>query len=145
MTALCLDGGIKLGLLLCLHRERNIPEIFSMYEVTFAKLSERFFKGTTWPPVEYIAELVDKDSVFCLLYKVLAQQCQHGLVNGISAMLALENAHAASFAEMYCYYCCNLSWHHMQGERAGSWRACAACTASMVATLSKHTPQCYCA
>jgi hypothetical protein len=51
-------------------RERNIPEIFSMYEVTFAKLSERFFKGTTWPPVEYIAELVDKDSVFCLLYKV---------------------------------------------------------------------------
>ena len=52
------------------HRERNIPEIFSMYEVTFAKLSERFFKGTTWPPVEDIAELVDKDSVFCLLYKV---------------------------------------------------------------------------
>lgn len=51
-------------------RERNIPEIFSMYEVSFAKLSERFFKGTTWPPVEYIAELVDKDSVFCLLYKV---------------------------------------------------------------------------
>ncbi|BDA50611.1 Eukaryotic translation initiation factor 3 subunit L [Coccomyxa sp. Obi] len=50
-------------------RERNIPEIFSMYEVSFAKLSERFFKGTTWPPVEYIAELVDKDSVFCLLYK----------------------------------------------------------------------------
>lgn len=43
-----------------------------MYEVSFAKLSERFFKGTTWPPVEYIAELVDKDSVFCLLYKVLA-------------------------------------------------------------------------
>ena len=41
-----------------------------MYEVTFAKLSERFFKGTTWPPVEDIAELVDKDSVFCLLYKV---------------------------------------------------------------------------
>ena len=41
-----------------------------MYEVSFAKLSERFFKGTTWPPVEYIADLVDHDHVFCLLYKV---------------------------------------------------------------------------
>jgi translation initiation factor 3 subunit L len=51
-------------------RERNIKEIHTMYEHSFAKLSERFFKGTTWPPVEYIADLVDKDSVFCLLYKV---------------------------------------------------------------------------
>lgn len=53
-----------------LHRERNIREIFSMYEVSFATLSERFYKNTTWPPVEYIAELVDHDHVFCLLYKV---------------------------------------------------------------------------
>ena len=45
-------------------------EIYSMYEVSFAKLSERFFKGTTWPPVEFIASLVDHDHVFCLLYKV---------------------------------------------------------------------------
>eukprot|EP00891_Asterochloris_glomerata_P008661 jgi/Astpho2/8661/Aster-05134 len=50
-------------------RERNIREVFSMYEVTFAKLSERFFKGSTWPPVEMVADLVDKDHVFCLLYK----------------------------------------------------------------------------
>ena len=53
----------------CVHRERNIREIFSMYEVSFATLSERFYKNTTWPPVEYIAELVDHDHVFCLLYK----------------------------------------------------------------------------
>ena len=51
-------------------RERNIPEIFSMYEVSFAKLSEMYFRGTTWPPVQYISSLVDDDSVFCLLYKV---------------------------------------------------------------------------
>ncbi|CAL5229382.1 g12696 [Coccomyxa viridis] len=50
-------------------RERNIPEIFSMYEVSFAKLSEMYFQGTTWPPVQYISGLVDDDSVFCLLYK----------------------------------------------------------------------------
>ena len=41
-----------------------------MYEVSFVKLSERFFKGTTWPPVEAVADLVDQDHVFCLLYKV---------------------------------------------------------------------------
>ena len=37
---------------------------------TFAKLSEMYFRGTTWPPVQYISGLVDDDSVFCLLYKV---------------------------------------------------------------------------
>lgn len=41
-----------------------------MYEVSFVKLSERFYKGTTWPPVESIVDLVDQDHVFCLLYKV---------------------------------------------------------------------------
>lgn len=40
-----------------------------MYEVSFATLSERFFKGTSWPHVDYIADLVDNDHVFCLLYK----------------------------------------------------------------------------
>lgn len=40
-----------------------------MYEVSFVKLSERFYKGTTWPPVESIVDLVDQDHVFCLLYK----------------------------------------------------------------------------
>ncbi len=48
-----------------------------MYEVTFAKLSERFFKGSTWPPVEMVADLVDKDHVFCLLYKVRLWPCCH--------------------------------------------------------------------
>lgn len=42
-----------------------------MYDVSFAKLSERFFKTTSWPPVHMIADLVDGDHVFCLLYKVL--------------------------------------------------------------------------
>ena len=41
-----------------------------MYEVSFATLSDRFFKGTSWPHVDYIADLVDNDHVFCLLYKV---------------------------------------------------------------------------
>ena len=36
---------------------------------TFPHLSERFFKGATWPPVEAVLHLVDGDHVFGLLYK----------------------------------------------------------------------------
>lgn len=41
-----------------------------MYDVSFVKLTERFFKGVPWPPVELLSELVDHDHVFCMLYKV---------------------------------------------------------------------------
>ena len=57
-------------------RERNIPEIQSMYEISFPKLSERYFKNGPWPAAELVADLVDQDHVFCLLYKVLAAQWQ---------------------------------------------------------------------
>lgn len=40
-----------------------------MYSATFPHLSERFFKGVTWPPVEAVLHLVDGDHVFGLLYK----------------------------------------------------------------------------
>ena len=51
-------------------RERNLRNIQSMYDVSFTKLTERFFKGVPWPPVELLSELVDHDHVFCMLYKV---------------------------------------------------------------------------
>ncbi len=41
-----------------------------MYEVSFLKLSERYYKASPWPAVELIADVVDQDHVFCLLYKV---------------------------------------------------------------------------
>lgn len=44
-----------------------------MYEISFPKLSERYFKQGTWPPVDAISDLVDQDHVFCLLYKVQLQ------------------------------------------------------------------------
>ena len=50
-------------------RERNIYEIYSMFDSSFNKLSERYFKKSSWPPAEAIAEFVDNDHVFCLLYK----------------------------------------------------------------------------
>lgn len=40
-----------------------------MYSHTFPHLSERYFKGSTWPPVEAVLGLVDGDHVFGLLYK----------------------------------------------------------------------------
>ncbi|GMH39448.1 hypothetical protein BSKO_07346 [Bryopsis sp. KO-2023] len=52
-------------------REKNIPEIRSMYTRSFFRLSEMYFKDSRWPPVEEIAEFVDKDQVFCLLYQEL--------------------------------------------------------------------------
>eukprot|EP00798_Chlamydomonas_sp_ICE-L_P001226 gene1226-32567_t len=51
------------------YRERNIPEISSMYEISWLKLSERYFKSSSWPAVELIYDVVDQDHVFCLLYK----------------------------------------------------------------------------
>lgn len=51
-------------------RERNVREVYVMYSNTFPHLSERFFKGTTWPTAEVVSHLVDDDHIFCLLYKV---------------------------------------------------------------------------
>ena len=42
-----------------------------MYSHTFPVLSERFFKGSTWPRAEVIAHLADNDHVFAMLYREL--------------------------------------------------------------------------
>jgi translation initiation factor 3 subunit L len=46
-----------------------VYETLSMYEGSFAKITEKLFKASSWPPVEAIAPYVDYDHVFCLLYK----------------------------------------------------------------------------
>ena len=48
-----------------------------MYDVSFTKLSERFFKGASWPTAEIVSELVDNDHVFLLLYKVCPRLPRH--------------------------------------------------------------------
>ncbi|KAI7755207.1 hypothetical protein M8C21_005558, partial [Ambrosia artemisiifolia] len=50
-------------------REKNVYEIHQMYETSFKTLSEHFFKEKAWPCVEAVAEYVDNDHVFCLLYR----------------------------------------------------------------------------
>ncbi len=56
-------------------RERNVPEVESMYDLSFPKLSDRFFKQGPWPSVDAISDLVDQDHVFCLLYKARQRWC----------------------------------------------------------------------
>lgn len=50
-------------------REKNVYEILSMYETSFAKITDKYFKATPWPTAEAIAPDVDYDHVFGLLYK----------------------------------------------------------------------------
>ncbi|XP_078692228.1 eukaryotic translation initiation factor 3 subunit L-like [Branchiostoma floridae x Branchiostoma belcheri] len=49
----------------------NVYEIGNIYENSFNKLTERFFKTSSWPEAEYIMPLVKNDNVFLILYKEL--------------------------------------------------------------------------
>ena len=73
-------------------RERNTREIMMMYETSFATLSDRFFKNSSWPPVEYIEGLVDHDHVFCLLYKVFRI---HKMYSSMARMQASQDSREA--------------------------------------------------
>ena len=42
-------------------RERNVYEVHSMYENSFNKLTDRYYKSSPWPPAEVISPLVDGD------------------------------------------------------------------------------------
>jgi len=45
--------------------------LISVYDSTFNKLTERFFKSSYWPDEKTIAPLVNNDKVFLMLYKEL--------------------------------------------------------------------------
>jgi len=52
-------------------RDCNVYEVHSIYENSFNKLTDRYYKTSPWPPAEAIAPLVDSDQQFLLLYKEL--------------------------------------------------------------------------
>jgi len=52
-------------------RDRNVYEVHSIYENSFNKLTDRYYKNSPWPPADAIAPLVDSDQQFLLLYKEL--------------------------------------------------------------------------
>ena len=52
-------------------RDQNVYEVHSIYENSFNKLTDRYYKNSPWPPAEVISPLVDGDQQFLLLYKEL--------------------------------------------------------------------------
>ena len=55
--------------LLYFHRhlkEQTVYEIHSIYENSFNKLTEKYFKQSPWPPAEAVAPLVENGSLFFL-------------------------------------------------------------------------------
>ena len=50
-------------------RERNLQEIYTMYDNSWNKLSDRYFKTSPWPRAESVMHLAEDDHIFVLLYK----------------------------------------------------------------------------
>uniref|UniRef100_A0A8C2A4P7 Eukaryotic translation initiation factor 3 subunit L n=1 Tax=Cyprinus carpio TaxID=7962 RepID=A0A8C2A4P7_CYPCA len=62
--------------------EQKIYEIQDVYENSWNKLTERFFKTSPWPEAEAISSLVGNDAVFLILYKELYYRHIYAKVSG---------------------------------------------------------------
>ncbi|KAI4903455.1 hypothetical protein NFI96_012233, partial [Prochilodus magdalenae] len=62
--------------------EQKIYEIQDVYENSWNKLTDRFFKTSPWPEAEAIASLVGNDAVFLILYKELYYRHIYAKVSG---------------------------------------------------------------
>jgi len=52
-------------------KEGNVHQIQLVYEVSFHKLTERYYKSIPWPSVATIAPLVENDEIFLMFYREL--------------------------------------------------------------------------
>uniref|UniRef100_A0A8C2A4E8 Eukaryotic translation initiation factor 3 subunit L n=1 Tax=Cyprinus carpio TaxID=7962 RepID=A0A8C2A4E8_CYPCA len=62
--------------------DQKIYEIQDVYENSWNKLTERFFKTSPWPEAEAISSLVGNDAVFLILYKELYYRHIYAKVSG---------------------------------------------------------------
>ncbi|XP_061141581.1 eukaryotic translation initiation factor 3 subunit L [Syngnathus typhle] len=62
--------------------EQKIYEIQDVYENSWNKLTDRFFKTSPWPDVKSISALVGNDAVFLILYKELYYRHIYAKVSG---------------------------------------------------------------
>uniref|UniRef100_A0A9L0I684 Eukaryotic translation initiation factor 3 subunit L n=1 Tax=Equus asinus TaxID=9793 RepID=A0A9L0I684_EQUAS len=62
--------------------DQKVYEIQDIYENSWTKLTERFFKNTPWPEAEAIAPQVGNDAVFLILYKELYYRHIYAKVSG---------------------------------------------------------------
>lgn len=51
--------------------DHNTAELHNLYETVFSRFTEHYFKNSTWPSAEVVANYVDNDQTFLLLYKEL--------------------------------------------------------------------------
>eukprot|EP01087_Luapelamoeba_hula_P007984 TRINITY_DN1979_c0_g1_i1.p1 TRINITY_DN1979_c0_g1~~TRINITY_DN1979_c0_g1_i1.p1 ORF type:complete len:564 (+),score=113.11 TRINITY_DN1979_c0_g1_i1:39-1730(+) len=51
--------------------QRNVEEIAVLYDSTFRKLTEAYYKQTSWPSSDQVSSLVNNDETFLLLYREL--------------------------------------------------------------------------
>jgi len=75
-----------------LHRaflSRDVAGILALYEGAFTDLSEKYYKSSPWPKVEVIAPLVDKDTLFLVLYKEMYYRHVYSINNG--QLVSLED------------------------------------------------------
>ncbi|KFM78528.1 Eukaryotic translation initiation factor 3 subunit L, partial [Stegodyphus mimosarum] len=62
--------------------EGNVYELQSMYENSYVKLTERFYKTTPWPLAKDVASIVHDDETFDILYKELYYRHLYARVSG---------------------------------------------------------------
>uniref|UniRef100_A0A8C0LC45 Eukaryotic translation initiation factor 3 subunit L n=1 Tax=Canis lupus dingo TaxID=286419 RepID=A0A8C0LC45_CANLU len=62
--------------------DQKVYEIQDIYENSWTKLTERFFKNTPWPEAEAIAPQVGNDAVFLILYKEFYYRHIYAKVSG---------------------------------------------------------------
>lgn len=51
--------------------EKNVYELFMLYENSFRKLSDKFYAKESWPSVDLIAGIFNQDPIFLALYREL--------------------------------------------------------------------------
>jgi translation initiation factor 3 subunit L len=62
--------------------EGNVFEAAALYEHTFPKLTDDFFKTSPWPEADAVAQHVDDDSLFLILYRELYYRHIYARVTG---------------------------------------------------------------
>ncbi|GFY54427.1 eukaryotic translation initiation factor 3 subunit L [Trichonephila inaurata madagascariensis] len=76
----------------------NVYELQTLYETSYVKLTERFYKTTPWPMAKDVASIVHDDEKFEILYKELYYRHLYARVSGGPSI--------AERFESYYNYCC---------------------------------------
>ena len=63
-------------------KEGNVYEVNNLYENSFPKLTEQYFKSSPWPEAEEVAPYVNDDPIFLNLYRELYYRHIYARVQG---------------------------------------------------------------